>query len=330
MYMKVLMNNILSALLQMGSGNRKVSENNDILGSLEKIAEISGKLGIDCCLSLGKKHLDFIAGQLGISPLQAVLFSHFMERSASKNIYLSEIADSLKCSKIRVIKYLNECEELEKKKLIRCARDKDNDTLSFRVPRDVKNSLGKNMAFKPGKNENLSIYDFFTVLERLFDERESNELTYDTLRTELLDLVNMNMHLLFCQKITSYGLKKDNLTLLILFCHLFGNNNDDNIGFHDLFFLFDSKFEAKFVKNELSNGSHVLVEHKYIEFLNNNGFVNSEAWKLSDMAKKELLPELNFPSKNYQKNLILHNSIQDKKCSTIKKKTKAYKNSFPC
>jgi hypothetical protein len=307
------MNPILFSLLNTNSGNKKVIENNDILESLEKIAEISKKHGIDRCIKRGKAHLEFVAEKLEISPLQAVLFSHFMERSAHSNIILSEIADSFKCSKIRVLKYLNECEELEKKKLIRCVRDRDNDCISFRVPRDVKTALGKNIPFRPEKKEGLSIYKFFTVLEELFDDRGNSELTYEALETELLELIEMNMHLLFCKKIMSYGLKKNNLALLILFCHLFGNNCDDNIGFHDLQFLFDNKAEAKFIRSELSDGNHILIEHKYIEFVNNHGFVNNESWKLSDTAKNELLPELNIHKRNYQKDMILHNSIQNKK-----------------
>jgi SpoVK/Ycf46/Vps4 family AAA+-type ATPase len=111
----------------------------------------------------------------------------------------------------------------------------------------------------------------------------------------------------------SYNFYEDNLVLLILFCHLYGNNNDDNIGFHDLRFLFDDKSDAHHTKKSFSDGSHILIESKFIEFTNNNGFVNNEAWKLSDMAKKELLSELNTMEKKYQKNIILHNSIQGKK-----------------
>lgn len=310
---KLKMHPVLLSLLNADSGNKQVVESNDILANLEKIADISRKHGIDRCMTRGKAQLDFVALTLEISPLQAVLFSHFMERSAHANIMLSEIADSFKCSKIRVLKYLNECEELEKKKLIRCVRDRDNDCISFRVPRDVKTALGKNIPFRPEKKEGLSIYQFFTVLEELFDDRGNSELTYNALKTELLELIDMNMHLQFCKKIMSYGLKENNLMLLILFCHLFGNNSDDNIGFHDLNFLFDNKAEAKFIRTDLSYGNHILIEHKYIEFVNNNGFVDNESWKLSDTAKNDLLPELNIQKKNYQKDMILHRTIQSKK-----------------
>jgi AAA+ superfamily predicted ATPase len=234
-----------------------------------------------------------------------------MERSADNKILISEIAESIKCSKIRIIKYINECEELEKKKLIRCCRSESG--ISFRVPRDVRDSLRKCNEFKPEKNDNLTIFKFFTVLEQLFSDRQNDELTYDSLKMEVLDLINLNMHLHFCKKIMSYNLSENDLVLLTFFCLLFGSNNDDNIGFHDLEFLFDDKSNANSIKKSLSEGSHNLIEGKFIVYTNNDGFVNSEAWKVSDMAKKDLLCELSGSiEKKYQKNLILHNSIRSK------------------
>ena len=35
--------------------------------------------------------------------------------------------------------------------------------------------------------------------------------------------------------------EEEDLMLLLLFCHLYVNNNDNNIGFHDLDFLYDNK-----------------------------------------------------------------------------------------
>jgi hypothetical protein len=293
------------------SASQEVSNNMNIMDKLDKIVEISRKYGINKCLQKGKAYLDYVTKKLDINPIQAVLFSHFMERSDENHIMVSEIADSIKCSKIRIIKHINECEELERKKLIRCCRGEDS--MSFRIPKDVRDSLRKFNEFKPEKKDNLSVFEFFSVLEDLFADRENKELTFDALRTELMELIDMNMHLLFCKKIMSYKLSEYTLVLLILFCHLSGNNNDDNIGFHDLQFLFDNKSEASSIKKDLSDGSHTLVASKFIEFTNNNGFVNNEAWKLSDMAKKELLSELGAVGKNYLKNIIRHDSIKCKK-----------------
>ena len=294
------------------SGEKIALRDFGVLDHIEKVVEISQKHGIGKCLVRGKIHLDYITQKLGISPLQGILFSHFMERSADNRIMISEIADSVHCSKVRIIKYINECDELEKKKLIRCSRDSDG--ISFRVPCDVRDSLRKHNEFRPEKNENLPVSKFFSVLEKLFEERQNSELTYDTLKAELQDLISMNGHLEFCKKIMSYNLGESNLALLTCFCHLFGNNNDDNIGVHDFAFLYDDRSVVNEIKRQFADGSHTLINGKFVEYTNNNGFVNNESYKLSNMAKKELLAELNGGGKqSYQKNLVLCGSIQGKK-----------------
>ena len=296
------------------STEQPISDNASILDELEKIVEISKEYGIDKCLDQGKIHLDYVNTKLGLDPLQTVLFSQLMERSESDKISLSEIAESVKCSKIRILKYLSKFEELEKRKLIRYSRAKDS--ISFRVPRDVRDSLCKFNEYRPEKKENLSIYQFFAVLEQLFEEREIDELTFHMLKAELEDLINLNMHLDFCKKIISYNLSEyfsSSLVLLICFCHLSVNNNDDDIRFHDLEFLFENVTTANFIKKYLLDGSDILFDFKLIEFTNNNGFIDNESWRLSYMAKKELLSELSLKrNKRYQKHIIRSDSIQKK------------------
>jgi len=295
-----------------GSGSETRFKSMDILDHIEKIVEIVQKYGFAKCQVTGKRHIDYLTGKLDISPLQAVLFSHFIEKSSDNRILISEIAESIKCSKVRIIKYMTECEELEKKKLIRCSRSEDD--TSYRVPQEVRESLRKHNEYKPEKKDNLSIDKFFIVLEQLFEERSNNELTFEILTEELLDLVSKNMHLEFCKKIMSYKLDEYILILLICFCHLAGNNNDDNIGAHDIEFLYENKSVYRAIERQLSDGSHGLIESKFIEFNNNNGFVNNESWKMSDMAKKELLSELNIKSsQSYKKNLVLFDTIKAKK-----------------
>jgi len=299
-------------------------ENCAILDIMEKIVTISREYGMDACLVEGKPYLDHVAFTLDISPLQAMLFSQFMEHSDSNQILLSEIAETVKCSKIRIIKYMNECEELEKRKLIRCSRS--NNGISFRVPKDVRDSLRKSNRFTPKKNENITIFELFPILEQLFEERENNELTFNSLGVELTDLVTANMHLQFCKKIKSYNLCEANFVLLLCFCHLAENNSDDNIGFHDLSFLFDRSSEAGRVKKSLSGGDHFLIENKYIEFTNNDGFANTESWKLSDRAKKELLSEMGAKTKrNFKKNIIRSDSIHHKELYYNEKESESIK-----
>jgi SpoVK/Ycf46/Vps4 family AAA+-type ATPase len=98
---------------------------------------------------------------------------------------------------------------------------------------------------------------------------------------------------------------------------LAGNNDDNYIGDHELEFLDDNtddveRFDLTMNKLELKDGSHNLIKGNYVEFANNGGFKDSEHWKLTDKAKKELLTELKG-KKNFKKNMVLFNTIQRKK-----------------
>ncbi|MCL2066923.1 MAG: ATP-binding protein [Treponema sp.] len=281
-----------------------------ILDHIEKIVEISKKYGIARCLGKGKGHLDYVSIKLEISPLQALLFSLFMEKCNDSNILISEIAESLKCSQIRIIKYMNDCEELEKKKLIRCSRGYSG--VSYRIPRDVWNSLRKNNGYILEKHEDLSLFKLFDVLQTIFEERNNNELTYNNMTMEIQDLINQNMHLEFCKKVMSYQLSTDDFILFICFCHLFGNHDYDNIGTHDIDFLYENNLSFSEIKQSLSDGTHCLMVEKYIEYANNNGLVNSGSWKLSEIRKKELMSDLKG-KKNYKKSIILSDTIKARK-----------------
>lgn len=154
-----------------GPGNDIQLKDMGILDHIEKIVGISQKYGIEKCLSKGKKYLDYVTGKLGINPIQAVLFSQFMERCSDNHIAISEIADAVKCSKVRIIKYMNECEALEKKKLIRCSR---GDSVSYRIPREVHESLRKCNEFIPENKSNLSVSRFFFLNRSLMKEATMN------------------------------------------------------------------------------------------------------------------------------------------------------------
>ena len=299
------------SILKSEAGNDIQPKDMNILDHIEKIVEMSNKYGINKSIQKGKIHFDYVNAKLGINSLQSVVFSQFMERCNDNNILISEIAKALNCSIVRIIKCMKECEVLEKKRLIRCSRG-DNGT-SYRVPREVRDSLLKNNDFTPEKIDNLSIKKLFYIIERIFKEKANNEISSEIMKMELFDLINQNIHLEFCQKIMSYKFEEDTLVLLICFCHLYGNNKDDSIMESDLTFLYDEEFDFSITaETDLNDGSHILMKNNLVEFKNDGGFGENNAWKLTDKAKNELLAELNN-KRNYKRNLILFDSIKPKK-----------------
>jgi adenylate kinase len=236
-----------------------------------------------------------------------------MEKSADKyNNSINDIARSIKCTTVRIIKYLNEFDELEKKKLVRCKREDGG--ISFLVPDYVRDSLRKSNEYMPLKEENLTIQKFFAVLKRLFRERENDELTFSGLLQRLSDLVSSNMHLPFCRKLRGYNLNNDDWPLFLCFCHLEVNYSKSSIDLSDFEFLYDdeSEIESMHTFFELRGGTHSLFRKGCIDFVNDNGFADTEFYRLSDKVNKELLFEVKNKN-DYTRNLILYRKIKDKK-----------------
>jgi len=280
-----------------------------MLDHIEKIIEVSKKYGIDKCFSKGKVHFRYVMEKLNINCVQAVIFSHFMERSNENLIRISDVAEAIHCSIIRIIKYMNECEELEKRKLIRCIRNSDG--THYKIPFSVRESMRLNNELVPEKIDDLPILKLFALLARIFNERKEEELTYESMKLELLDLINHNMHLLFCQKIKSHNLDEDKIILLLCFCHLAKNNDDDNIHFRDLEFMYGDIMFYYQIEDALTSGKHIFFEKKLIECSNSDGFAKKDEWKLTEFAKKDLMSELNFNS-NVIKDVILCKNIIQK------------------
>jgi hypothetical protein len=282
-----------------------------LLGHIEKIIELSKKSGLsDIFFTKAKTHIQFASEILNLNDIQTVLFAHFVNKSAEP-IRLSEIADELKCNTVRIIQYMNEVDELEHRKLVRCSRSKNN--MYYRVPLDVVNALKKGENYVPPKLQNISIDDLFSVMEDLFEQRKNEELTFDVLVSELDALIEDNRHLAFVRQIRGYGFDEKDRVLLLFFCHLFVNNDDDCIQGHDFDDLYEHKSLFRRVKRELEEGEHCLFEVQLVEHQNSSGFGDRESFKLTDKAKQELLSELNLkPKQKVKKDFILCSSLPAK------------------
>lgn len=86
-------------------------------------------------------------------------------------------------------------------------------------------------------------------------------------------------------------------SLFLLFCTLFVIDGDDDIRYHDLEFLYEEGEAGwRWAKRCLSQGDHLFLVEKFIEYTNDDGFVDRESFKITDDAKKLLFSELNLSS----------------------------------
>ncbi|MDR1583930.1 MAG: ATP-binding protein [Prevotellaceae bacterium] len=289
------------------------------LAHIERIIELAENSGLnDAFYQKAKENIRFVAQKMTLSPNQVVLFAIFMEKSDDSRIYISEISKFLGCRNIKAISMMNEVEELEKRRLVRCRLDDDKQC--YRVPHEVINAVKQGVAYEPESRKNLSAEQLFQHIERLFEERENKEISCCVLAAELKFLIEDNITLAFCRQIKGWDdiyKNSNNFLLLLLFCHRFVNLDDDNICFYDIDIenLYETKWMFKRIKSGLQDGSNELIEKKILEYINDNGMVDNERFKITDNVKEQLFSELDIKIKQSEskKGLIQHDSIAAKK-----------------
>lgn len=169
-------------------------------------------------------------------------------------------------------------------------------------------------SIEPRKFDNLSKDEFFDYISELFEERKDDELLFSDLSNELLTLLDANPQLEISKKINNHHYSGENKVLLLYFCHLFVNEYDDLVGFHD----FESIFERgnlSSIKRSFKDGYHELIEDKWIENSKNEDFLDVNYFQLTDKAKRELLGDdlLKKYANKFDEKFIVHSAIKSKK-----------------
>ena len=225
--------------------------------------------------------------------------------SDDDSIRLYQLSNYVQCPTVRILRYMNEIDELEKREFIRCYRNKRGccKGISYRVPFDVIEAMKRDEKYAPRRCTGLTCQELFGELEDIFDLRKENELTYESMVQKINNLFEDNKQLQFVQMVNLFADDdNDDKMILVLFCHLCVNNSDDNIGFHDLDFLFDDKREWNRQKRRISNGDHFLFYDKIIEYNNDNGMVDRESFRVTQKFKDEALSEVVLQTRNRDKN----------------------------
>ena len=273
---------------------KKEMKDMTLLEAMEHIVALAKGSGLsDEFYNKADEYICLIADKLQLSKRQSVMLSLFVDNSDSRNILASDIAEFLECTTIQIIKCMNDVDGLVCREYI--IKRKDDRQLSFRVPTDVIEALRNNEAFVVKAKTNLSVSELMMELETVFEMRGNKELSYEQTASKTKCLLENNVDLAFSRKLREYALNEEDQTLLILFCHLFANNDDDEIRFHDIEFLFPKR-QWNRIKCMLNAKCHTLQYLQLIEYGNDNGLVDRETFRLTRKAKRELLSELNFSS----------------------------------
>lgn len=276
------------------------NKNLDLLTAVEQIVDKAKDSGLNSeFYRKADRYIKYVSEKMELTREQSVMMALFIDNSDDTSITIRDFVKFIDCRITKILRYMAEIDVLEKRELIRCSRD--GNRITYRVPFEVVEAFKNNKKYVPKDCSGLSCMELFGEIEDIVELRKYDELTYETMVEKLKHLFNCNNQLIFVQKIKSYNLNEEEEMLLILFSHLFVNNNDDNVRYHDLDFLYECKRCWNRVKSCLNSGEHILLVEKMIEYNNSDGFVDRESFRMTIDAKRELFSELNISSLNQNK-----------------------------
>lgn len=271
----------------------KTKKNKSILEAFEYIVELAEDSNLDNdFLDKASTYIKYAASRLKLSAMQVVLLAMFVDRSEDCRIMISEIAKFAGCRTTKILRLSDDIDILESKHYLRASRS--HKSLSYRVPGTVLKSLRKNQPYVHEVELVSDTQAFFDRFDKLMTEKNDDELTHDSLMEQTIDMLEDIKDTKFAKEIRRCGFGDEDTLLFIFMAHLYVENNDDNIGFHDIDDIFDDSELPSWVKRDFRNRDSVLFEKELIENVNEDGMARSDAFKLTDKAKEELLCELNL------------------------------------
>ena len=264
-----------------------------ILESFEYIVELAEDSNLDNdFFEKAAKHIKYASRKLKLAPMQVALLAMFVDRSEDSRIMISDIAKYTGCRTTKILRLSDDIDTLECQRYLRASRSRNS--LSYRVPGAVLKSLRKNQPYIYEEEPIPDTQTFFDRFDRLMNEKNDDELTHDSLKELTMEMLDEIKETIFATELRRCGFGDEDTLLFIFMAHLFVENNDDNIGFHDIDDLFDNNEIPSWVKREFRTRDSELFEKELIENVNEDGMARSDAFKLTEKAKEQFLCELNL------------------------------------
>ena len=254
--------------------------------------------------------LQHLSKALQLTKDEAMLLSFFFEMCASSRIWMSNIAEMINTSNLRIISMMNVADSLISKGYIRKG-SRVRDENWYTVPGNVLDCIRQNIKPTPKSLKDLTFDEFFDILGEYMNEEE---IGMAELEEHIDMLIEGNPHLNYCKVAESYGLKGRERVLLHIFAHRLINEDDDMIGAHDWEDYLESKRLIKNMVRSWKSGESDLIKKGIFEAYPSDHMKDADFYHLTDKAKEELFPGMNLVEKTTKedKSLVSHTSFTAK------------------
>ena len=269
-----------------------------------------------------KNPLAFLRGELGINDIQIVVLAMLIE--AGEPLSWKKMGNYLNCSRLQMMTYTDEIEEMVRKRWFvrRGTHEIGGFFEGFALARGLITALRHNQVFVPEKIDGLTEQQFVDKLESHISKGLNDRHTEFRDDEEwMVELCKANPHLPLCHEVLRFDdIHVQSLLLMIVFDYAQWEGSDgEGLTMETISDLYPEDFDCNFLRQNLREGIHPLIQAGYIEYKCRDGMADNEQYKLTLRAKQELLSAYK-PShtkcrryqNSYNRMLKSHDSIKAK------------------
>ena len=267
-----------------------------------------------------KAPLAFLRQELGLTNMQIVVLAIMMEDG--EYVTWKSLAHYLNCSRMSVMTYSEEIEELVSKRWIahKTVYERRDANKAYALVNGVVEAILQNKTFVPEKIDGLTEQQFVDKLVKdLVKSASSLGTRFEDDEEWMMQLVNANPDLPLCHELLQFDDIHVLSLMLLAVCNYAQNDGTDNegIGYETINHQYPDDYDCDFMREKLLDGSHVLMSRGLIEHKCVEGLADPSRYTLTTRAKNELLSAYK-PSRSKSKRgndnrfLRSHSAIEEK------------------
>jgi hypothetical protein len=264
----------------------------------------------------------FLSDKLGLNPVQCVVISMLIEEG--KPMSLRQMGKILGLTRLSMMTYYNDIEDLFKMRWLQHRGDSENDGIfdGYALARGVISAIRENRPFKPEALECEDTQEFVDkVAKHIGAGYNDEQLVFMDEKYWLQEMVNANAELPICRLANSFK-DIDCLSLLMLVIADYANFNgsgNEGIGPHDVQLVYPHETTPNYrrVVDAMQKGTHRLFRENLIEHKCVDGMAEVNRYVATDYLKNEVLADFN-PMDHSDKHVPKMNGVKSYKDITPK------------
>ena len=264
----------------------------------------------------------FLSDKLGLNPIQCVVIALLIEEGSTMSF--REMGKILGLTRLSMMTYYNDIEELFKMRWLQHRGDSENDGIfdGYALARGVISAIRENRPFKPEALECEDTQEFVDrVAEHIGAGYNDENIIFMDEKYWLQEMVNANAELPICRLANSFK-DIDCLSLLMLVVADYANFNgsgNEGIGPRDVQLVYPHETTPYYrrVVDAMQRGTHRLFRENLIEHKCVDGMAEINQYVATDYLKNEILADFS-PMDHSNKHVPKMNGVKSHKEITPK------------